>query len=298
MFCMGDITLRKVLEEYETIFLASRNFAPRTRVEYLNDIEDLIQFLERVGVHEVKDIGIQLLERYLAELDRRGNAGSTRKRKIISIRSFLWYLYQDQYIRINLAKKLIPPFSQPKIPRFLTETEMERLLSVSKNNLRDFAIIQILLQTGIKLAEICRLTVGDVQISRSSWMGMESPRFLRVSGGERQKERLVPLNLICCQALENYMSERTFAVDQMLFANRFGEGLGARGIEKILKRYYGQTGIRSATVHSLRHTFGVYHALNGTDPKTIQATMGHKDSRSTLIYVAMASNLRQPVSSY
>jgi site-specific recombinase XerD len=83
---MGDITLSKALEEYKNIYMASRNFAQRTRVEYLNDLEDLVQFLEQLGIKEVKDIGIPQLERYLANLDRRGMAGTTRKRKVVSIR--------------------------------------------------------------------------------------------------------------------------------------------------------------------------------------------------------------------
>src|SRR5262245_57931546 len=101
---MGDITLREVLEEYKNIYVASRNFAHKTRVEYLSDIEDLICFLQQQGINEVKTLRLQFLERYLAELDRRGHAGSTRKRKVISIRSFLWYLYQDQYLKVNFSK--------------------------------------------------------------------------------------------------------------------------------------------------------------------------------------------------
>jgi site-specific recombinase XerD len=113
---MGEITLRQALEEYKNIYMASRNFVQRTRVEYLNDLEDLIRFLEQLGIKEVKDIGLPQLERYLAELDHRGMAGSTRKRKVVSIRSFLWYLYQDRYISTNLAKRLIPPFAEAKSP--------------------------------------------------------------------------------------------------------------------------------------------------------------------------------------
>src|SRR5258706_5467170 len=120
---MGDVTLRQALEKYKEIYLASRNYSQRTRVEYLNDIEDLIHFLEQDGLTDAKNVGLPQLERYLAELDHRGNAGSTRKRKVISIRSFLWYLYQERYIRTNLAKKLIPPFSEDHSPRYLTKFE-------------------------------------------------------------------------------------------------------------------------------------------------------------------------------
>src|SRR6266508_5136878 len=114
---MGEITLRKALDDYKTVYMPYRNFAERTRVEYFHDLEDMIQFVEQLGIKEVRGIGVPQLERYLAALDRRGIAGSTRKRKVVSIRSFLSFLYQDQYITANLAKRLIPPFIQAKSPR-------------------------------------------------------------------------------------------------------------------------------------------------------------------------------------
>ena len=104
---MGEITFRKALDDYKIVYMPSRNFAQRTRVEYLNDLEGLIQFLEQLGLKEVKHIGLPQLERYLAELDNREIAGSTRKRKVVAIRSFLSFLYQDEYISVNLAKRLI-----------------------------------------------------------------------------------------------------------------------------------------------------------------------------------------------
>ena len=83
---MVEIKLRKALDDYKTVYMPYRNFAGRTRVEYLNDIEDLIRFLEQLGIKEAKDIGLPQLERYLAQLDHRGIAGSTRKRKL----ALLW----------------------------------------------------------------------------------------------------------------------------------------------------------------------------------------------------------------
>src|SRR6266496_5730275 len=175
---MGDITLSQALEEYKKIYMAARNFAQRTRVEYLNDLEDLIQFLEQLGIKEVKDIGLPQLERYLAELDRRGIVGSTRERKVVSIRSFLWYLYQDRYISTNISKRLIPPFANASSPRYLTKSEYERLLAAAVHNPRDFALIQLLLQTGIKLSELTGLTVNDVELPSRALPEMKDIGYL------------------------------------------------------------------------------------------------------------------------
>src|SRR3989304_4563325 len=107
---MGDTNPGKALEDYKTVYMAYRNFAERTREEYLNDLKDLLEYLEKSGIHKVGDLDLAPIERYLAELERRGFAGATRKRKTVTIRSFLKFLYQDRYIDSNLAKQLIPPF--------------------------------------------------------------------------------------------------------------------------------------------------------------------------------------------
>ena len=68
---MGEITLRKALDDYKIVYMPSRDFAQRTRIEYINDLEDCIQFLEQLGLKEVKDIGLPQLERYLAGIEHR-----------------------------------------------------------------------------------------------------------------------------------------------------------------------------------------------------------------------------------
>jgi site-specific recombinase XerD len=250
---MGEIALRKALDDYITVYMAYRNFAERTRSEYQNDLEDLIQFLERLDIREVKDIGISQLERYLAELDHRGIAGSTRKRKVVSIRSFLWYLYQDRYIRTNLAKQLIPPFAETPSPRYLTKSEYERLLEAASCNPRDFALIQLLLQTGIKLSELIRLTIGDIEFPSKISPETTATGYVNIRGSERQKARILPLNHKACVALDIYLQRRPSTTISTVFINRFGEQLGSRGVEKIVNKYFQQIGIVNANCKGPRH---------------------------------------------
>lgn len=288
---MGDITLRQALDDYEKIYMASRNFAQRTRIEYMNDLEDMIRFLEQLGVKEVKGIGLPQLERYLAELDRRGNAGSTRKRKVVAIRSFLGYLYQDSYISTNLAKRLIPPFAEPKSPRYLTKSEYERLLAVCAQDPRDFALIQLILQTGLKLSELIRLTINDVELPPVSLSEEKDLGYLHLTGGERQKRRILPLNYKACLGLSSYFKIRPSTTSPILFINRFGRPLSPRGVEKIVRKYLRTVGILRANVQSLRHMFGIHQIAQGTDIRTVQELMGNKDPRSTSIYVFIANAL-------
>jgi site-specific recombinase XerD len=97
----------------------------------------------------------------------------------------------------------------------------------------------------------------------------------------RQKERIIPLNTYPCVAIKSYLGERTETGNSILFLNRFGEPIGERGVQKMLRKHLKKTGIGRASIHILRHTFGAHHIANGTSLKTVQEVMGHKDPRST-----------------
>ena len=108
---MRKIAITKALDDYKTIYIPYRNFADRTRVEYQNDLEGFIEFLYRAGITHVQELGIQIVERYGAELEQKGLASLTRKRKVIAIRSFLAFLHQEHYLTTNLAKRVVLPFT-------------------------------------------------------------------------------------------------------------------------------------------------------------------------------------------
>lgn len=288
---MGEITFRQAIDQFQTVYMPSRNYATRTREEYLNDIEDLVLFLEKSGINRVGEVSLSYLDRYLADLDYRGLVGSTRKRKTISIRIFLAFLYRDGYITNDLSKLLIPPYAENTIPRVLTQSEYQRLLKICEHNIRDKAIIELLLQTGIRLSELCRLTMSDIDLPTQYGQEDNEMGLIRIVGGGGRKSRNLPLNSKACQALQAYLDARPTESTGFLFINKSGEPLGERGVQKLISKYMFQAGIRGASIQSLRHTFGTHHAAKGTSLKTIQEIMGHQDIRTTEIYVTLAQEL-------
>src|SRR5688572_1584477 len=140
---MGGSTLRKALNDYKTVYMAYRNFAERTRVEYQNDLVDLVEFLEKSGIYHVKDLGLPIIQQYAAQLEQRGYASLTRKRKTVAIRSFLLFLYLDGYIATNISNQIILPFTEGTTPYVLTQVECARLRAASSANPRDRAIIEL-----------------------------------------------------------------------------------------------------------------------------------------------------------
>jgi integrase/recombinase XerD len=220
---MGEMTLRQALNEFRTVYLAFRNYASRSREEYINDVEDLICFLERTGFSRLGELGIPQIDRYLAELDQRGLAGSTRKRKTISIRSFLGFLYREHYIHNDISKRIILPFAESTLPRVLALSEYQRLRKACEQNIRDTALIELLLQTGIRLSELVQLRISDIDISTQDGPEEGYMNMIRIAG---RSGRNLPINSKARQALQAYLQIRPAVPADALFVNKSGEPLG------------------------------------------------------------------------
>ena len=152
------VLLSNAFEDYKATHMASRNMAPRTRVEYGRDVDGLIAYLHD-GLHldDPRSIELKHLEQYLAELDRRGLSGSSRRRKAAAIRSFFTFLDGHDYVTHNVAGRLRPPGRSGREPRVMSEAEYKRLQDACRFHPRDQAIIEVFLQTGIRLSELARL---------------------------------------------------------------------------------------------------------------------------------------------
>ena len=279
---MGEITLQQALVEFKTVYMSARNLAARTREEYANDLKDFIIFLEESGITRAGELRTLHVDRYLAKLDEVGYSGSTRKRKAITFRSFLSFLYRDGYLSNDISRQVILPFPEYPVPRILTQTEYQKLLQACSNNVRDQAIITLLLQTGIRLSELTRLAISDIHI----------PVSINIAGSNSRKGRTIPLNSKVCGALQAYILTRPDTYNPKLFLNRFGQPLGDRGVQKLIMQYYRQAGIVGTSVNSLRHTFAVQHIAKGTNLKTIKEVMGHKDIRSLEVYINLEKQQR------
>ena len=291
---MGEMKLQQALDEFKTVYLPARNYATRTRIEYANDLGELVEFLAQKSIDRLGDINLIHLEQYLAQLDQKGYAGATRKRKTVAIHTFYSYLAQEGHVTNDVSRRLITPFAEYKLPRDLTRAEYQRLIDACASNPRDTAIVVLLLQTGIRLSELVRLTPGDIELPEENSAEQDFGQ-IRILGGGGRKGRIVPLNSKACQALREYLKTQPENQLHHLFYNRDGSVLGPRGIQKRLRKYFTQVGIFGASVHTLRHTFGIHHAAKGTDIKTLQEVMGHRDVRNTEIYLSMARELQWKV---
>ena len=287
---MIEITLKDGFELYKKTHMAARNFAAGSRVEYSRDLSDLIAFLEHIGIAKAHQVGIKHLEAYQATLDNKGLSGSSRRRKTMSIRSFFAFLNRSGNLETDIAVKLTPPKVEDKEPRFLTEVEYKRLLDAVRYEPRDAAIVELYLQTGIRLYELCRLTLDDIQLPNKITKEPENVGLVHIQGKGR-RERNLPLNYKACRALKTYLKFRPQVETTALFLNKSRGPLGPRGVQKLLKKYLEQAEIRGASVHSLRHTFGTQMVLRGANLRVVQEALGHQNLATTSIYVSLAKDV-------
>src|SRR5215211_5076665 len=200
--CFAD-----ALYHYDVIWLRGRNLAERTRAEYTRDLEDLFAFLtDRCKLAAPHQVQRQHLERYLAHLDRKGFAGATRRRRLAAIRSLFGFLADGGNLSHNPAAKLRTPAREYHQPRVLSEDEYKRLLDAVRYEPRDQAIIELLLQTGMRLAELAGLRLKDIEVPKRLLKDGEvgSVRII----GKGRRERIVTLNFKAAKALKAYLAVR------------------------------------------------------------------------------------------
>ncbi len=202
-----------------------------------------------------------------------GRAPSTINRAIGATRSFFRFLYEEGRLETNSAQALRSIRLGPALaPKHLTVAEVQRLLSLPSTNTltgrRDYAILMLLYNTGLRVGELCALSRDDVMLPADGWGA------LQVVGKGRRLHRL-PINRPAADALLAYLADRD-DTDPALFLNRSGNRFSVRGIALLVNRYLRAAGITDRSgPHLLRHTFAT-HALHARpNLRAVQELLGH-----------------------
>jgi site-specific recombinase XerD len=291
---VGNVeTLPQALKLYELVGMPAKNLAERTRQEYRNDITFFIEYLaEKRGVTHIAQVSLTDLEAYQAEMDAKSFTSSTRNRKTHAIKAFFKFLYRQEITTTDVSSRLIPPSPQKKEPRFLSKDEYQRLLRSVGHSTRDYAIIETYLQTGMRLSELAKLKISDLDVPKRISKDEENVGLARVKRKGGRSEGIV-LNYKACQALSSYLKVRPPVPHNYVFVSKFNRPFNKRGIQHMISKHLEDCGITGASVHTLRHTFATHHVANGTDLKTVQETLGHATLDTTTIYVSLAKKAQR-----
>lgn len=276
------------LDAYAAEHLPARNYAAGTRAMYAAEARFFLLFLEELELEYVAQLQRRHIEAYLARLDRQEYADTTRRRKLSVIKSFSAWLAQNRVIVTDLAADIIPPRLQWKRPRFLTEEEYRRLLRVI-TELRDLALVQLLLQTGIRLAEAHELDLPQIALPNS--VDKQSIGSLYILGRPKESQ-IVYLNATACQALASWLRERPLVGSDAVFVSRNNERLSRRQMQRLMGKYVEEACLPPATVKALRYSFAGHHLIHGTPLKQVRECLGIRLPCSTEPYVSVAESLK------
>ena len=271
--------------------LQGQNYSSKTLRAYG---DDLTQFLGWVQKNRVDwDNPIRLtradIEGFMQYLAAQRMSGVTRVRKLAAIRKFFAFMAENKILAGNPANTVKGARREEKEPNILYKEQYKALLYEASDNIRDYAIIQTFLQTGIRLSELVSLRVDDVDFEH---------RMLTVRQGKGKKDRQIPLVDEAVKALRNYLRYRNtewIEDDEIFFLAKNGTSLNVSTVKYIVAKYVKKAGIRKkVSVHTLRHTFGAHKADKNMGIATLQQVMGHKKKETTLKYIHLAkTNLRQ-----
>jgi site-specific recombinase XerD len=232
------------------------------------------------------------IEGFLQFLAGQRMSGITRVRKLAAIRKFFAFMAENKILAGNPANTVKGARREEKEPIILYKEQYKALLYEASDNIRDYAIIQTFLQTGIRLSELVNLRMDDVDFEH---------RFLTVRQGKGKKDRQIPLMDEAVKALRNYVRYRNTELildDETFFLAKNGTSLNVSTVKYIVAKYVKKAGIRKkVSVHTLRHTFGAHKADKHMSLATLQELMGHKKKETTLKYIHLAkTNLRHEMS--
>lgn len=270
---MNPIKLTDASVEFKN-FLKTKGHSTSTIVAYGKDIEQLVEFLNELQRNHVHEVTKEDIEAFLAKMSGDGYTPKSVSRKINSTRTFYRFLKVNEYVTDDPSLLVAHPKYQLAPPRILTPTEYRALRDAARNDARMSAIIELLLQTGIRIGELTALRLSDIQ-----------KESLHVPSIEKHEERIVPLNKRALEALNKYLSVRPKVTEDHLFITKTGKPFLIRNIRTSVERYFRLAEIKNAKVNDLRHTFVAHHLKHGASIVLLSKILGHKRLSTTERYL-------------
>lgn len=288
--------LAALLPQWLDHLLAQRGLSPRTVEAYGRDVENFLLFAAEAAGDPDADAGAAFpsgreLFLYLAWMRGRHNTGRTLARRLSALRAFFAYGMEEGVLAANPAALVENPRLPPLLPEVLSREEMERLLALpdmeTRNGRRERCMLELLYAAGLRVSELCGLTVADIDLQSG---------LVRIFG-KGGKERLVPLHDLAVRLLSDYLRHWRplfHPVGNHLFVNRSGQPLSRQFVWKRIRTLALEAGIRRPiSPHTFRHSFATHLLEGGADLRAVQTLLGHADISATEIYThVQAERLR------
>ncbi len=257
---------------------AERNASDYTCRDYALD---LAQFFAFLGHHRLLAITPLDIRRFVAELSTRQHARRTIARKLSCLRSFFRFLCREGQLSHNPAQAIPTPRLEQRLPSFLDEQQVTRLLetppATTWKGRRDRALLETLYSTGMRVSELTGLNLDDLDEISGTVMVR----------GKGKKERLCPIGETALKTIRAYLVQRPnkLRVPYAIFVSQKRTRLTVRHVDRLVARYVRLAGLpASISPHSLRHSFATHLLDRGADLRSVQELLGHSSLSTTQIY--------------
>jgi integrase/recombinase XerC len=290
-----------LVHRYLSYLEGPRRASVHTVRAYTADLEDLLAFCDRLGMR-LADVDHKTLRTYLANLETRGLARTSIKRRASVVRRFYRFCQREGLVESNPAELLVLPKGRSRLPKVLKAVEVGRILRTAEDatagtddappkpeSWRDLALVELLYDAGLRAGEACSLQRGDVDLAKG---------WVRVVQGKGGRDRVVPLAEPAIVAITAYLAHGRDALagrnskgaGGTLFLNALGRPMTTRDVRRVVHRL-GVVALdgRPAWPHLLRHSFATHLLEGGADIRSVQELLGHADLGSTQVYTHVTS---------
>ena len=277
----------KLIDDFENYLMFEKKYSQNTVNSYKEDLKKIDKTLKKdFRVLNNKDI-----QNYIQNDLKDLNASSV-SRTISTLKSLYKYLKINGQIKTNPVSNINTPKKAQKLPKVLSEDEVNNLLDINLKtdfDYRNKAMLELMYSSGLRVSELINLTLNDIDTKSA---------IVRVFG-KGSKERVIPLDEYACEALDNYILYHRYNLfkhgeNNYLFLNNHGEKMTRQGFFKILQKLAKEKNIKTSfSPHTLRHSFATHLLKHGADLRSIQELLGHSDISSTQIYTHITNERLQ-----
>ncbi len=287
----GDAVKRPLVIEYLTWLEKVRDHSPNTVQAYRRDLDQFCDYLDRRnGTADWSFVSIDrlALRGFLGDLERRGLSRRSAARALSAVRSFYRWLRVHHDLDIPAVRATRTPKISKRLPTYLLRDQVDALFAAATaaaesdgfDAVRDLAMLELFYSSGLRLSELQRLDLGQLDL-----LG-DQVKVL----GKGRKERIVPVGTRASLALRRYLRRRDEVMGfaradrQAVFVGRRGRRLSPVTVQRRMHRLYDTIGADGMRTHSMRHTFATHLLDAGADLRAVQELLGHASLATTQIY--------------
>ncbi len=275
--------MQRYVDKFIRYLEIEREVSSHTSLNYRIDFKRFARFL---GKKRLEDVDYLFIRHFLADLRHKNLSRASIARILSSLRSFFKFLVREKLVEANPLSGIATPKKEKKLPVFMQEAEVSRLIEAPAGDvlgLRDRAILETLYSTGMRVSELV-----NMDIDKCDLVGGVIKVF-----GKGKKERLAPIGNKASFAIDNYIkASRLMRLREKraIFLNKNGNRMTDRSVRRVIDRYVKKVSLPNGiSPHTLRHSFATHLLNRGADLRSVQELLGHASLSTTQIYTHVST---------